>query len=85
MISIDRDRGFIFLHRADYLYRDGLENRDENAAREMGDGDICIPIPEYMKDRRFDRDAGSDGQDAVTIIEEIIRRISSPENGGSPR
>lgn len=80
MISIDRDRGYIFLHRADYIYRDGPENPDNEAAHEMGDGDICIPLPKYMIDRSHDDAGDTDGQNAVTIIEEIIRRISSPEN-----
>lgn len=78
MISIDREKGHIILDRCEYLYRDGLDNRDEKANREMGDGAIFIPLPPHMVDTKYDHTGRSDGQNAVTIIEEIARRISSP-------
>ncbi len=83
MISIDRDAGYLYISRCDYLYRDGLENRDDKAAREMGDGEICIPLPKHMIDRSHDNRGDTDGQNAETIIEEILRRISSPENASA--
>lgn len=76
MIRIEREKGYIVISRCEYLYRDGLENRDEKAHREMGDGDIIIPLPPHMVDTSWDDDGRSDGQNAVTIIEEIARRLS---------
>ena len=48
MISFNKELNCIFLSRCDYLYRDGINNRDVNAYNEMGDGDIVIPLPENM-------------------------------------
>jgi len=76
MISIDREKGYIIISRCDYLYRDGLEKRDDKAAKEMGDGDIIIPLPWHMVDRTWDAKHSTDGKDAVKIIEEIQRRLS---------
>jgi hypothetical protein len=86
MIAINREKGWIILSRCEYLYRDGLDNRDEVANREMGDGDIIIPLPDYMMSKEWDdrddgkgRVKGSDGQGAEIIIAEIIKRLG--ENG----
>jgi hypothetical protein len=90
MITINREKGYICLSRCDYLYRDGLENRDETANREMGDGDILIPLPSHMMSKEWDnrggtnhseRTKGSDGQSAEIIIAEIIKRLG--ENRGN--
>lgn len=84
MITINREKGYICLSRCDYLYRDGLEKRDEKANVEMGDGDILIPLPPYMISKEWDnqggtnhpeRVTGSDGQGAEIIIAEIIKRL----------
>lgn len=75
MISINRQKGYIIISRCDYLYRDGLRKRDEKAARKMGDGDIIIPLPAYMVSTEFDASGRTDGQNAVTIIKEIQRRL----------
>ena len=80
MITINREKGYIILSRCDYLYRDGLDKRDEKANREMGDGDIIIPLPDFMVDTRYDHTGRTDGQNAVTIIEEIQRRLSLLNN-----
>jgi hypothetical protein len=87
MITIDRDRGYLYISRCEYLYRDGLENRDDKANREMGDGDIVIPLPKHMCDRQWDdgqngqtRLHGSDGQSAEIIIAEIRRRLGCIED-----
>lgn len=74
MISINREKGYIIISRCDYLYRDGLEKRDDKSAKEMGDGDIIIPLPPHMVDTTYDSTGRTDGQNAVTIIEEIQRR-----------
>lgn len=74
MISINREKGHIIISRCEYLYRDGLNKRDEKANREMGDGDIVIPLPPHMVDTTYDHTGRTDGQNAVTIIEEIRRR-----------
>jgi hypothetical protein len=74
MITINREKGYITLSRCDYLYRDG--KRDEKANREMGDGDIYIPLPDFMVSKEFDHTGRTDGQNAVTIIEEIQRRLN---------
>lgn len=76
MITINREKGYIVISRCEYLYRDGLENRDEKANREMGDGDIIIPLPPHMVDKSYDHTGRTDGMNAVTIIEEIARRLS---------
>ena len=80
MISINREKGYIILSRCDYLYRDG--NRDDQANREMGDGDIVIHLPPHMVTRDYDngkngskRVHGSDGQSAEIIIAEIQKRL----------
>lgn len=84
MIHLDRDRGWLIISRCDYLYRDG--ERDEAANLMMGDGDILIPLPEYMLSREWDnrpstnhpeRTMGSDGQGVEIIIAEIERRLKS--------
>jgi len=82
MITINRERGCIILSRCEYLYRDGLDKLDETAHREMGDGDIVIPLPDHMMSREWDnrddgkgRAKGSDGQSAEIIITEITRRL----------
>lgn len=74
MISINREKGYIIISRCDYLYRDGLDKRDNKAAKEMGDGDILIPLPPHMVETTYDANGTTDGQNAVTIIEEIRRR-----------
>ena len=86
MITINRERGWIILSRCEYLYRDGLDNRDEVANREMGDGDIVIPLPAHMMSKEWDncgdmkgRVKGSDGQSAEIIIAEIIKRLGENE------
>jgi hypothetical protein len=76
MIRIDRQKGYIVISRCEYLYRDGLEKRDEKGNREMGDGDIIIPLPPHMVDTKYDHTGRTDGQNAVTIIEEIQSRLS---------
>ena len=70
------------MSRCEYLYRDGLDNRDETASREMGDGDIMIPLPAHMISKEWDnrddgkgRVKGSDGQGAEIIIAEIRKRL----------
>jgi hypothetical protein len=74
MIHIDREKGYIVISRVDYLYRDG--HRDEKANRDMGDGDIIIPLPAFMISTEFDHAGRTDGQNAVTIIQEIQHRLS---------
>jgi hypothetical protein len=74
MIHINREKGYLIISRCEYLYRDG--NRDDNANRVMGDGDICIPLPAHMVSKEYDYTGRTDGQNAVTIIEEIQRRLS---------
>jgi hypothetical protein len=74
MISINREKGYIIISRCEYLYRDG--KRDEKANREMGDGDIVIPLPPHMVSTEWDHTGRTDGQNAVTIIEEIQRRLN---------
>lgn len=73
MISINREKGYIIISRCDYLYRNG--KRDEKAAKEMGDGDILIPLPPHMVDTTYDASGKTDGQNAVTIIEAIQKRL----------
>ena len=80
MIHIDRKKGYITISRCEYLYRDGLDNRDDKAARTMRDGDILIPLPPHMVDTSYDYRGDTDGQNAVTIIEEIQRRLSLENN-----
>lgn len=50
--------GTIGMRRTAYLYRRGIEHRDEEANRSMGDGDIILGRPKGLKDR----------QDAARII-----------------
>lgn len=76
MITINREKGYIVLSRCDYLYRNGLSKRDEKANSVMGDGDIIIPIPAYMVETTYDYTGGTDGQNAVSIIEEIQSRLN---------
>lgn len=76
MITINREKGYIILSRCGYLYRDGLDKRDEKANREMGDGAIIIPLPAFMVETTYDHTGRTDGQNAVTIVEEIQRRLS---------
>jgi hypothetical protein len=78
MIRINREKGYIIISRCEYLYRDGLENFDEKSNREMGDGDIIIPLPLDMVETTYDHTGRTDGQNAVTIIGEIERRLSLP-------
>ncbi len=79
MIRIDRDRGHLCISRCEYLYSDGIENRDDKANREMGDGDIIIPLPKHMCGRQWDDDR-ADGQSAEIIIAEIRRRLGCIED-----
>ena len=80
MITINREKGYIVLSRCEYLYRDG--KRDEKANRDMGDGDIIIHLPPHMVETTYDHTGRTDGQNAVTIIEEIQRRLSNiPQSG----
>lgn len=75
MITINRENGYIILSRCEYLYRDGLDKRDEKASREMGDGDIIIPLPAFMVETTYDHTGRTDGQNAVTIVDEIRRQL----------
>ncbi len=76
MIKIDREKGYIILSRCEYLYRDGLDSRDDTANREMGDGDIVIPLPHELISRERDGSAEkSAGQSAEIIIAEIRKRL----------
>lgn len=81
MISINREKGYLILSRCEYLYRDGLEQRDEKANREMGDGDIVIELPAFMVSREYDgkNRRQTDGQSAEIIIAEIRRRLGTPD------
>ena len=88
MIHLDRDKGYLIFDTCEYLYRDGLENRDDVAAREMGDGMVCIPLPKHMISREFDnkgsryhpeRTKGADGQILEIMVEEIRRRLGFDE------
>ncbi|MES2788310.1 MAG: hypothetical protein V4719_01725 [Planctomycetota bacterium] len=73
MISIDLNRGNLILGRCEYLYRDGVRNEVDN--REMGDGDILIPLPEYFLDPQYRDVKRSDGYGAEVIVEEIRKRL----------
>lgn len=59
-----RDDGLVIIRRCDYLYRGG--NRDREAERRMGDGDILAQIPPS---------AWKDIRDAREICDYIRRRI----------
>lgn len=76
MIAINRGKGYIVLSRCEYIYRDGIDKRDDKGNREMGDGDIIIPLPPFMVDTTYDHTGRTDGQSAVTIVEEIASRLA---------
>lgn len=74
MISINRKEGYLRISRYEYLYRDGKV--DSEAERKMGDGDILIALPDHMISTAWDSTGRSDGQNFVTIVEEIQRRLA---------
>ena len=89
MITIDRKKGYIVISRSAYLYRNG--GCDDGAFRDMGDGDIIVPLPDHMKSKEWDnrddgkgRVLGSDGQSAEIIIAEIARRLGENQSDSNP-
>jgi len=74
MIKINRKKGILILSRCEYLYRN--IKVDEKEEREIDDGDIVIKLPEHMIDEQYDYTGRTDGQNAVTIIDEINKRLN---------
>jgi len=72
MIYITKDLKHLIVSRCEYLYRNN-GRRDNKAMKEIGDGDICIPLPEYMQDKTFG--ARSDRGSLGIIIKDIRKRL----------
>ena len=73
MIHLNLRDGFLIFSRCDYLYRNGEKNPKEE--KEIGDGDICIPLPEHVADDKWEMHPQSDRASLKTIVEEIQSRL----------
>jgi hypothetical protein len=69
MIEVD-DEGYVYLRRADYLWRDGKPDKTEE--RELGDGDIVA---------RIHPDAYNDIAHAKIIAAYIRSRLKKEKDG----
>lgn len=68
MIRYDREQNMLYISRCDYLYRHG--NCDEEAYKDMGDGDICIPLPHHFNSYSNEHNR-TDGDSLEIIVETL--------------